>query len=39
MVMFNSPESALKDLLAELVKNHPYETPVIDIYDLKRHPF
>jgi hypothetical protein len=39
LIIFNVPKKALKQFLEDIVLNHPYEAPVIDVYELKDHKY
>lgn len=35
LIMFNSPQALLEDLIKDIRENHPYEEPVIDVYKIE----
>jgi hypothetical protein len=37
LLTFTAPKDGLSVLLTALKENHPYETPVIDVFDLAKH--
>jgi hypothetical protein len=37
LLTFTAPKDGLPFLLTALKENHPYETPVMDVFDLVRH--
>jgi hypothetical protein len=37
IIAFSAPKDALAAVVRALKDNHPYETPVIDVFDLVRH--
>lgn len=39
VITFTAAKDSLGELIKVLKENHPYETPVIDVFDLVRHEF
>ena len=37
LIIFTAPKKVLNELLKDIIENHPYETPVIDIFELYEH--